>query len=73
MLLLLLLLMPCGVVVVVTVVLVAVIVVVMVVVVVEIEDVDELWKMVKLGLFNPFSSTAVCGKMSITLSFLRIC
>ena len=69
--------MPCDVVVVVVVVvdvvLVVVIVdVVMVVVVVEIEDVDELWKMVKLGVLNPFSCTAVCGKMSITLSILRI-
>ena len=52
---------------------IVIVVVVMVVDVVGSIVVVELWWNVKLGAFTLFHCTVVCGKMSITLSILRIC
>ena len=52
---------------------VVVMVVIMVVVVVGSVVVDELWKWLIWVCLICFHCTVVCGKMSITLSILRIC
>ena len=51
---------------------VVVMVVIMVVVVVGSEVVNELWEWLNWELLFCFPCTVVCGKMSITLSILRV-